>query len=91
MGARALPSWPRVQRANVAAAYAGYRGEREFRAAVAVGDMPLPFPIGGADAWDVADLDAAVDAIKAGGVAAGNWRKGADSYAANRQVAGRRR
>jgi hypothetical protein len=88
--AAALPHWPRVQRAKVAAAYAGYSSERAFLGAVAQGDMPHPFPIGGADAWDITDLDAAVDAIKSGGSAIGNWRKGAEDYASTRRVARRR-
>jgi hypothetical protein len=79
-----------VQRANVAAAYAGYASERAFQVAVVSGDMPAPFEIGGADAWDITDLDEAVDAIKAGGKHIGNWRKGADDYASNRRMAGRR-
>ncbi len=90
MAGRAFPAWPRVQRAKDAASYTGYANERAFRAAVANGDMPAPFEIGGADAWDIMELDAAVDAIKTGTPAIGNWRRGADSYAASRRVAGRR-
>jgi len=88
--ARVLPSWPKVLRATSAAAYAAYSSERSFRAAVAVGEMPQPFTIEGADAWDIADLDASIEAIKAGGKVIGNWRRGADEHAASRRVAGRR-
>lgn len=90
MAARALPNWPRVLRAKMAADYAGYGSERDFRVAVASGDMPVPFTLGNAEAWDITEINEAVDAIKAGGVSAGNWRKEAESYAAGRRVAGRR-
>ncbi|MBC3943345.1 hypothetical protein [Sphingomonas albertensis] len=88
MGER-LPHWPRVQRAKIAASYSGYGTERDFRTAVACGEMPPPFTHDGADAWDIADIDAAVDTIKAGGKLTANWREGASNYAANRRVAGR--
>jgi len=74
---RALPSWPRVQRARLAAEYSGYANERDFLKAVADGCMPAPFTLNGADAWDVTDLDASIDAIKAGARAPRRWQEGA--------------
>tara|TARA_R100000501_G_scaffold1851_1_gene4888 strand:+ start:1694 stop:1936 length:243 start_codon:yes stop_codon:yes gene_type:complete len=73
--ARPLPHWPRVLHAVPAAAYAGYRGERTFRAAVAAGEMPPAFKIGGKEAWDVHELDAAIDAIKASSGGKNSWRE----------------
>lgn len=75
MASRAQPSWPRVQRANRAADYAGYRAERDFLAAVQCGDMPPPFDIGGAPAWDILDLDASIDALKAGAQTRRKWQE----------------
>jgi hypothetical protein len=75
MAARVSPRWERIQRAKGAAAYAGYRGERDFLAAVAEGAMPAPFKLGGADAWDLHDLDAAIDALKAGAQVKRPWQQ----------------
>jgi hypothetical protein len=66
MGARLQPRWERVQRARGAAAYAGYGSERDFLSAVQSGVMPPPFLHCGADAWDIVEIDAAIDALKAG-------------------------
>jgi hypothetical protein len=66
MASRALPFWPRVQRAKVAAAYAGYGSERDFLRDVSEGVMPAPFVLNGANAWDMDDLNASIDAVKAG-------------------------
>ena len=66
MMARAQPRWERVQRARGAAAYAGYANDKAFMTAVAAGEMPPPFLHCGADAWDIVDIDAAIDALKAG-------------------------
>lgn len=65
MASRLQPRWERVQRAKGAAAYAGYASDREFLKAVQSGDMPPPFLHCGADAWDLTDLDAAIDSMKA--------------------------
>lgn len=75
MASRALPYWPRVQRAKVAAAYTGYDSERAFLTAVAEGEMPPPFLHSGADAWDMPDLDASLDAIKAGARRTARWQE----------------
>lgn len=79
MAARVQPRWERVQRAKGAAAYAGYRNERDFLLAVNQGLMPPPFDHAGADAWDIVDLDAAIETLKAATAAAGkrkgSWRE----------------
>ena len=75
MASRAQPRWQRVQRASGAADYAGYRAERDFMAAVQCGDMPPPFELGGAPAWDILDLDAAIDAMKAGAQSRRKWQE----------------
>lgn len=75
MAARALPYWPRVQRARLAAEYAGFGSERAFLAAVNDGTMPPPFTLTGADAWDMSDLDAAIDAMKAGAQRKRQWQE----------------
>lgn len=75
MASRALPHWPRVQRAKIAAAYAGYASEREFLRDVADGVMPPPFVLNGADAWDMEDINASIDAIKAGARRAPKWQE----------------
>jgi hypothetical protein len=75
MGARLQPRWERVQRARGAAAYAGYQSERNFLAAVHDGVMPPPFDHCGAPAWDIVDLDASIDAMKAGAVAKRRWQE----------------
>jgi predicted DNA-binding transcriptional regulator AlpA len=89
--ARALAPWPRSLRSARAAEYAGYETERSFRLAVSDGAMPPPFELGGADAWDIVDLDEAIDALKAGAARAGNWREKAHERAQTRRVAGRSR
>ncbi len=75
MASRALPHWPRVQRANQAAAYAGYGTARDFLRDVSAGIMPAPFVLNGADAWDLGDLDAAIDAVKAGARRTPKWQE----------------
>lgn len=75
MAARAIPYWPRVQRARLAAEYAGFGSERAFLAAVNDGLMPPPFTHSGADAWDTPDLDAAIEAIKAGASRSRKWQE----------------
>ncbi len=75
MATRAQPRWQRVQRAQGAADYAGYRSERDFLAAVSCGEMPPPFEHCGASAWDIVDLDAAIEAIKAGAQAKRRWQE----------------
>ena len=77
MSARAQPRWERVQRARGAAAYAGYVNERSFLTAVAKGDMPPPFLHCGTDAWDIMDLDEAIDALKAGASRPRKWQESA--------------
>lgn len=72
---RAQPRWERVQRARGAAAYAGYKTERDFLTAVCDGAMPPPFLHCGADAWDILDLDAAIDAMKAGAARPRKWQE----------------
>lgn len=79
MAARALPYWPRVQRASLAAQYASYDTTRDFLKAVADGEMPPPFQMAGADAWDRLDLDASIDAIKAGAKRTTPWQERAPS------------
>ena len=62
---RVQPRWERIQRAHGAASYAGYRSESEFLSAVRSGGMPSPFEHSGADAWDITEIDNAIDALKA--------------------------
>lgn len=81
MASRAIPHWPRVQRAKVAAEYAGYGSEKAFLTAVAEGHMPAPFVLSGADAWDIADIDASIDAIKAGARRIPRWQERAPARA----------
>jgi hypothetical protein len=52
-----------------------------FDKMVAAGAMPAPFDLGNAPAWDLRDLDAAVDAIKAGATGRGNWKERAPARA----------
>ncbi len=68
----ALPAWPRTMRQAKAAAYVDCAVPR-FARLVAEGVMPPPFDLSGAPAWDVRDLDAAVDSIKAG-ARGGRWQ-----------------
>ena len=75
--ARAQPRWERVQRARGAAAYAGYTSDKAFLTAVSRGEMPTPFLHCGAEAWDILDLDAAIDALKAGLQRPRKWQEGA--------------
>jgi len=75
MASRALPRWQRVQRAQGAADYAGYRNEREFLAAVQAGEMPPPFLHTGAPAWDIVDIDASIEAMKAGAQSKRKWQE----------------
>lgn len=91
MAARARPvRWPRSLRASAAAEYAGYADERAFLIAVNEGTMPPPFTIGGADAWDINDLDTSIDSVKAGVVVKGTLEQRAEQYARQRRMAGRR-
>lgn len=60
-----------------------------FLRMVAEGTMPEPFQMDGADAWDINDLDDAVDALKAGANRKGSWLKDAERYAQTRKAAGR--
>lgn len=75
MTARAQPRWPRTLRARAAADYAGYQSERAWLAAVATGEMPQPFKHGGADAWDIVDIDEYIDALKAGAQRPRRWQE----------------
>lgn len=75
MASRIQPRWERVQRAKGAAEYAGYRSDKDFLTAVQDGVMPPPFLHAGADAWDLADLDAAIDALKAGARRTSRWQE----------------
>lgn len=75
MAARSQPRWERIQRASGAASYAGYRSEREFLSAVSSGEMPPPFLHGGADAWDICDLDSSIDALKVGAKRPRPWQE----------------
>jgi hypothetical protein len=92
VGARPRPTrWPRTLRASAAAEYAGYTCERDFLLAVNDGSMPPAFVIAGAQAWDILDLDAAIDSIKAGARRVGTAQQQAEAYAQRRRVAGRSR
>ena len=75
MGARVQPRWERVQRARNAALYAGYASERDFLTAVQDGVMPPPFLHCGADAWDILDIDGAIDTLKAGAQRRRTWQE----------------
>lgn len=91
MGARARAvRWPRSLRGIAAAEYAGYANDRDFLIAVNEGIMPAPFVIGGAPAWDINDLDTAIDSIKAGAATIGSAQQQAEAYAQKRRMAGRR-
>lgn len=72
---RAQPRWQRVQRAKGAADYAGYQSERAFLSDVQEGRMPPPFEHCGAPAWDILDLDASIDALKAGTQGKRKWQE----------------
>jgi len=75
MAARVQPRWERIQRAKGAAVYAGYPNEREFLKAVSIGEMPPPFDHAGNDAWDLVEIDASIDAIKAGTGRSYTWKE----------------
>lgn len=60
-----LPYWPRRLRADLAAAYLGI-SEAKFRADVAAGRYPKGMPDGRLRFWYKDDLDAAIDAERAG-------------------------
>lgn len=75
MSARLSPRWPRAMHAARAAEYAGFTNSRAFLTAVQDGRMPPPFSLCGADAWDINDLDAAIDALKAGASRRPAWRE----------------
>jgi hypothetical protein len=51
--------------------------------------MPVPFVIGGAPAWDINDLDTAIDGIKAGVSLKGTLEQRAEEYAQRRRNARR--
>src|SRR3546814_6993367 len=53
----------------------GYASERAFLTAVQIGEMPPPFRHCGHDAWDILDLDAAIDALKAGEQRPRKWQE----------------
>jgi hypothetical protein len=48
-------------------------------AAVQSGEMPPPFEHCGAPAWDIVDLDASIEAIKAGTQSKRKWQERAPS------------
>jgi len=60
-----LPSWPRRMSAALAAAYLGI-SEAKFRTDVASGRYPKGMPDGRRRFWIKDDLDAAIDAERAG-------------------------
>ena len=62
--ATGLPHWPRRMQADLAAAYCGV-STTKFRAGVAEGRYPQPYPDGGNRLWYREDLDEALDALKA--------------------------
>lgn len=91
MGARPTPvRWPRSMRVTSAAEYAGYSKDHDFLSAVNEGIMPPPFQIGGAPAWDINDLDLAIDSIKAGAAMVDSAEQQGEAYAQKRRMAGRR-
>lgn len=63
--AAAAPYWPRTMRQSKAAAYVDCTVPK-FARMVADGMMPPPFDLDGAAAWDIVELNASVDALKAG-------------------------
>ena len=71
---------PRNLRKPKAAAYVGV-SVPAFDRMVSSGDMPAPFILAGAEAWDVRDLDRAVDDMKAGAKPQQDWRRHAPSRA----------
>ncbi len=58
----ALPYWPRLMGAELAARYVGW-SPSAFRAAIGT-KWPEPIRDGGKVLWDIKDLDAAVDRLK---------------------------
>lgn len=72
--------WPRTMRQSTAAQYVE-RSPADFARMVAAGVMPPPFDLDGADAWDMVDLDAAIDALKAGARTGRNWKERAPARA----------
>lgn len=68
----AVLAWPRTMRKAKAAAYVDCAVPK-FDRLVAQGLMPEPFDLDGAPAFDIHELDAAVDAIKAG-ARNGRWQ-----------------
>lgn len=80
--------WPRSMRKATAAEYVE-RSVAVFDRMVAEGTMPEPFDLGGAEAWDIQDLDNAIDALKAGARQRGSWLKDAERYAQTRKATGR--
>lgn len=65
---------PRIMRKAKAAAYVG-ASVPTFERMVSSGELPDPFTFGGADAWDIRDLDRAVDELKAGATPGKDWRR----------------
>ena len=59
---RALPNWPRLMHAELAASYVGDE-EASFLAGVERGDWPKPLPLGQRDLWDRLRLDERVDQL----------------------------
>jgi len=71
---------PRVLRKAKAAAYVSATVPA-FERLVSAGDIPEPFIWAGAEAWDIRDLDRAVDEMKAGATHARDWRRNAPARA----------
>ena len=66
MNAAALPDWPRILRAELAAAYCGV-SEGTFRTMVKDGLYPNPvIKRGGIVAWDKAQIDKFIDRMASG-------------------------
>ena len=80
MSRAAAPYWPRSMRKAKAAAYVDC-ALPTFERMVAEGVMPDPFDLYGAPVWDQRDLDAAIDALKAGARRTNDWRKHAPARA----------
>ncbi len=76
----ALAFLPRNLRKPKAAAYVGV-SVPAFERMVSNGEMPSPFTLSGAEAWDIRDLDRAVDDLKAGATPQQDWRRNAPSRA----------
>lgn len=62
-----IPNWPRRMPAHLAAAYCGFKSERQFMDRVDAGKFPRPIKDGRTNYWYREDLDAALDLQKGGG------------------------